>query len=127
MVGCPGSGKTTIAKHICNTNNYINIEGDIYKTSTKMIKASLMYIIEKKSIIYDATNSSTKKRKEYIDIGKKYNYNIICIHLNTSISISKKRNKLRDEKYIVPNIAYSIYLKNYNEPLESEGFTLYII
>ena len=88
MMGYPGSGKSTIAKNICKNEEYIYIEGDVYKTSTKMIKASLEHITKKKSIVFDATNSSSKKRKEYVDLGKKYNYKIVCIHVSTSLEIS---------------------------------------
>ena len=127
MVGYPGSGKSTIAQKICENDKYICIQGDIYKTSTKMIKASLKYITENKSIIFDATNSSLKKRKEYIEFSKKYNYKVRCIHVSTSLDISYKRNKLRDSEKHVPRIAYSVYSKNYIEPNENEGFNLIVI
>lgn len=127
MVGYPGSGKSTISNNISKNKNYINISGDIYKTSSKMRKAALKHILESKSVIFDATNSSIKKRKEYIDLGKKYNYEIKCIHLTTSLDISYKRNKLRMDEKQVPKIAYSVYKKYYEEPTEEEGFTLYSI
>jgi bifunctional polynucleotide phosphatase/kinase len=50
MMGYPGSGKSTIADYICTNDSYIHISGDIYKTSSKMIKASLEYISQSKSI-----------------------------------------------------------------------------
>jgi len=69
MMGFSGSGKSTIAKEICKNDTYIHIEGDMYKTSGKMIKKSLEYISKRKSIVFDATNSSIKKRKEYVLLG----------------------------------------------------------
>ena len=127
MMGYPGSGKSSIAKKICEKENFIYIEGDLYKSSTKMIKAAVEHIKEKKSIIFDATNSSSKKRKEYIEFGKKYNYKIVCIHVSTPLEIAYKRNKLRNYEKYVPKIAYSVYSKNYEEPNENEGFSLYVI
>ena len=103
MMGCPGSGKSTIAKHICKNENYIHISGDVYKTSNKMKKESLKYIIQNKSIVFDATHSSVKKRKELIDYIISYNqngngnYKIKCIHVTTPLSISNKRNILRSD------------------------------
>ena len=38
MMGYPGSGKSTIAKNICENDNYIHIAGDVYKISSKMRK-----------------------------------------------------------------------------------------
>ena len=127
MMGYPGSGKSTIAKNICKIHDFICIEGDVYKTSTKMIKASLEYIKQEKSIVFDATNSSSKKRKEYVELGKKYNYKIVCIHVNTPLDIAYKRNKLRNYEKYVPKIAYSVYSKNFEQPNENEGFRLFII
>ena len=127
MMGYPGSGKSSIAKNICKNESFIYIEGDLYKTSTKMIKASLEHITQSKSIIFDATNSSSKKRREYVELGKKHNYNVVCIHVSTPLEIAYKRNKLRNYEKYVPKIAYSVYKKNYEEPNETEGFTLFVI
>ena len=127
MIGFPGSGKSTIARHICQHANYIHIQGDVYKTSRKMIKASLEHIIQHKSIVFDATNSSIKKRLEYITFAKKYNLHVRCIHVSTPLNLSFKRNRLRSDKKQVPKIAYSVYSKYYNEPTESEGCTLFVV
>jgi bifunctional polynucleotide phosphatase/kinase len=127
MMGYPGSGKSSIAENICKNEKYIHIAGDIYKSSSKMRKASLEYILQSKSIVFDATHSSIKKRREYIDLGKKYKYEVKCIHITTSLDISYKRNILRCDKKQVPRIAYSVYKKYYEEPTEEEGFTLYRI
>jgi bifunctional polynucleotide phosphatase/kinase len=127
MMGYPGSGKSTIAEKICKNDNYIHITGDIYKTSSKMKKASLEYISQSKSIVFDATHSSVKKRKEFTELGKLYNYNVKCIHVTTSLDISYKRNKSRCDEKQVPKIAYSVYKKYYEEPTEEEGFNLLVI
>lgn len=125
MVGYPGSGKTTIVNHICKSNNnYIAIHGDTYKTTPKMLKAAKELINQNKSIIFDATNSSIKKRKNYIEFGKKHNYLIKCIHMTTSLEESYERNKIREEDKHVPRIAYSVYKKYYEEPTDDEGFIL---
>lgn len=127
MMGYPGSGKSTVARNICQNENFVHIESDLYKTSPKMIKASLEYIKQNKSIVFDATNSSSKKRKEYIDVGKKYNYKVVCIHVSTPLETAYKRNKLRENEKHVPRIAYSVYSKNFEEPNENEGFHLIVV
>jgi len=126
MVGYPGSGKTTVTDYICSNNSkYIRIGGDTYKSNTpKMIKASLEHIADNKSIVFDATNSSVKKRKLYLDFARKHGYTVRCIHVKTTQDISYKRNKCRDDSKQVPKIAYSVYKKHYEEPMEEEGFEL---
>lgn len=127
MMGYPGSGKSTIAKHICTNGKYVCVEGDVYKTVSKMLKKSTEYISQKKCVVFDATNSSIKKRKEYIDHANKYGYKVLCVHVSTPLDVSYKRNKARDDDKSVPKIAYSVYSKYYEEPTETEGFTLYTI
>ena len=127
MIGYPGSGKSTIAKNICKNDSFIHIEGDIYKKSTKMIKAALEHIKQNKSIIFDATNNSSGKRREYIELGKEYNYKIVCIHVSTPLQVAYKQNKLRNYEKYVPKIAYYCYRKYYEEPNETEGFELFVI
>lgn len=127
MMGYPGSGKSTVAKNICKNEDFVYIEGDLYKSSAKMLKASLEHIAQNKSVVFDATNSSSKKRKEYVDFGKNYNYKVICIHVSTPLDVSYKRNMLRNYEKYVPKIAYSLYKKNYEQPNETEGFTLFVI
>ena len=126
MTGYPGSGKSTIVDYICNSDgNYKSIKSDDYKTTPKMLKKAKEYIINKSSIIFDATNSSIKKRNEYIIFAKKNNYhNIKCIHLTTQLSIAFKRNRLKKEEKQVPKIAYSVYTKHDQEPSSQEGFQL---
>lgn len=128
MMGFPGSGKTTIANKICNNKNYVHIKGDDYKSNTpKMLKAVLDHIQSKKSIVFDATNSSLKKRKLYVDFATKHNYSVQCIHVSTPMDVSYKRNLLREDEKKVPKIAFNVYKKYYDEPNEIEGFTLYTV
>jgi len=126
MIGFPASGKSTISRYIVDKSGgkYIHIEGDIYKTSAKMIKEAKSHL--GKSIIFDATNSSCKKRKEYIDFAKKYNYLIKFIHVTTSENISYKQGLKRTDKQI-PKIAYSVYKKHFEMPSIEEFDGLQII
>jgi len=125
MMGYPGSGKSTIGQEICKSDQYVLLKGDDFKSNTgKMIKASIEHIVEKKSIVFDATNSSEKKRALYIALAQKYDYPVRCIHVSTSLGISYKRNKCRQDKNQVPKIAYSVYKKHFDEPVQREGFEL---
>ena len=123
VMGFPGSGKSTIATQLCENERYVHIEGDMYKTTGKMIKKAMEFM-KKKSIVFDATNSSIKRRKEYVDMAKKYGYAVRCIHVTTSLDESYKRNLVRAEEKRVPKIAYSVYKKYFEEPTEEEGFVL---
>ena len=127
MVGYPGSGKSTIAKHICEDERFVLIQGDVYKTSPKMIKAAGEVVQEGKSIVFDATNSSCKKRSEYLAFAKKHNYEALCIHVSTSLEVAYKRNKERSPENQVPKIVYSVYTKHFESPSVEEGFGVIVL
>jgi len=128
MMGYPGSGKSTIAANLCLQNeNYVHIAGDIYKTLAKMRKVATEHILQNNSVVFDATHSSIKKRKEIVDFAKKHNYETRCIHVNTPLGVSYIRNNLRDEDKRVPKIAYSVYKKYFEPPNQNEGFELLTI
>lgn len=127
MVGYPGSGKSSVAKKICEDERFVLIQGDVHKTSAKMIKAAGAYVGEGKSVVFDATNSSCKKRYEYIGFARKHDYNVVCVHVSTSLDESYKRNKLRDPENQVPKIAYSVYTKYFEPPTTVEGFELIVL
>ena len=119
LVGYPGSGKTTIANTF-NSKTYMVINGDIFKTSKKMIKESEKYIKANFSIIFDATNPSIEKRKEYIDFANSKNIPIRCINVETDITTAMFRNNKRDK--VIPKITYYVFRKKYVKPTIEEGF-----
>ena len=127
MVGYPGSGKSTVAKNICANTSFVLIQGDVYKTSPKMLKAASEQVKDGKSVVFDATNSSSKKRSEYIEFAKKHNMKVVCVHMTTSLEVSYKRNKERDPEQQVPKIAYSVYTKHFVNPSVEEGFELIVL
>lgn len=123
LVGYPGSGKSHFSNCYFGKNDkYIILHGDELKTSTKMIKAAKPFIKNGKCIVFDATNPSKEKRKEYIDLAKEFKLLIRCIHVATSFEESLYRNNQRPKEKIVPKIVYHIYRKKFDLPTEEEGF-----
>ena len=138
LIGYPGSGKSSIAKKICdqtryNSRKYFNIEKDIFKTLPKMKKVALKQmnsVTVPYSVIFDGTFSSKKNRKEVVDFVKKINtnlatpYQIRCIHVNTSYHEAYNRNMCRPTEKQVPKIAFNVYKKYFEKPESTEGFTV---
>ena len=125
MVGYPGSGKSTFIKKYLIKNNFKPINQDKLKTSKKCLDICKHYMNLENNIVIDNTNPDINTRKLYIDLAKKYNYDIRCFKMNTTEEHSKHNNIYRllyENKNRVPNIAYKIYNKKYIEPQLSEGF-----
>jgi bifunctional polynucleotide phosphatase/kinase len=126
MVGMPGSGKTTVANDVFGKAGYFVVHGDEHKTSAKMIKTALPELLKGRSVVFDATNSSKKKRTEYIQVAQKNNVvNVRCVYMNTSLEEALVRNAKRAKP--VPRIAYSVYHKNFEMPSEDEGCSVLVV
>ena len=76
LLGMPGSGKSTFCTN--NLPNYHLISGDTFKTQKKMIEQADKHI-KKKSIIFDGTNGTIKKRKLYVDYAEEKNVKATCV------------------------------------------------
>lgn len=138
LMGYPGSGKSSLAKKVCEKNQggtlkYFHIEKDVFKTVPKMKKEALKYMNRgdvNHSVIFDGTFSSKKNRKEIVDFVKKFNttsatpYQIRCVHVNTSYHEAYNRNMARSEDKQVPKIAFNVYKKYFEKPDSTEGFTV---
>ena len=109
MVGYPGSGKSTLIDEIFTPAGYFIAHGDEYKTSAKMIKAADLPCKDGKSIVFDATNPSRKKRAEYVSFAKKYDLPVRCVEMTTSLEESLARNLNREKP--IQRIAYNLYKK----------------
>ena len=124
LVGCPGSGKTTLSVELEKQDIFI-IHGDDCKNVKQMCDAAENYLLNHKScvkIAFDATNGTREKRATYLEFARKHGIDTcICIIVNTDIETAYARNKLREKP--VPRIAYSVYNKHFVMPTEAEGFT----
>ena len=126
MIGFPGAGKSTFINKYIEPFEYIIINQDKLKTKNKCISETEKYMKINKNIVIDALNYTKEMRKIYINIAKKYNYNVRCIVLNTSFEISKhnmlyryyKSNGLESR---IPDLVYNKMKKNMELPNINEG------
>lgn len=117
FVGMPGSGKTTYYKNNLESQGFIHINQDTLKTKAKVLKAIDQALSSGKSVAVDATNPTSSKRAEYLKIASKYSVPSLILYF---VGNGQAFNKLRDKP--VPNIAYSVYYKNLEEPsLQLDG------
>jgi len=124
MVGFPGSGKSSYAKKIKKEHKYKVISRDKLGTIKKCEEKTEKYLKKGKSVIIDNTNGTDVHRKGFIDIAKKFDIYVRCIHVTTGIEISFHLNQMRTELTGVkpiPIIAHRIYNKNFVEPHLKEG------
>lgn len=126
-VGLPGSGKSTFTENYIVPKNYIYVNQDTLKTKAKCIKLVESSIKNGKSVVIDNVNINKEQRKVFIDIAKKYNLKIRCLHFTTSKDLCVHNAYFRNyitngDRKIIPNIVFNILNKKFEEPEISEGF-----
>lgn len=139
LIGCPSSGKSTLANHLIQQDsNYQiissdkmrkqlfgdeNIQGDWQLIETEIFKQIDSYIQAGKPIIYDATNAKRWWRISLLKKLAKYdNVNWIGWYLKTPLKVCLEWNQKRDRQ-VPDNVITHYYqsLRNF-PPLPAEGF-----
>jgi predicted kinase len=123
--GCPGSGKSSIAKMLeqsillSNSGETVSIrstddlflENGVYKFDQTKLGGKHqhnIYLTERDCqagvdvIIIDNTNIKARDAKSYINLAKKYQYSITLIHVDCGLTESKRRNATRSEDRKIP-------------------------
>lgn len=119
MIGYPGSGKSTLARLHLEKEGYHIVDGDLLKTPSKMRNDADKFV-ENQSIVFDSTAGTKKKRAEFIKYAQDHHLPCRCIWVQTSIDDAMERNRERGDKKI-PDIAFYVYRKYFEEPTSEEG------
>ncbi|KAJ1642956.1 DNA kinase/phosphatase Pnk1, partial [Dispira simplex] len=109
LVGCPASGKTTLAKYIFIPAGYVHINQDTLKTRTKCLAVCREALTKQQSVVVDNTNADRTTRKFYLSLAQESGYPARCIHLQTDRAVAEHNNwyrahsSLDHDEFIVRN------------------------
>jgi predicted kinase len=135
MVGISGSGKSTFANGLKTSMNAeivstddIRMEltgnaedqtqnGRVFGVAKKRVNDLLA---QGKNAVIDATSLSAKDRKDWVQIGKTNNAEIIAYVVKTDVATAKKRNLGRERQ--VPEWVIDNQFAKFKEPTTAEGF-----
>lgn len=110
LVGNMGSGKSTTASQL-GAAGYGVCEQDELKTSHAMLKMAKYYLDKGQSVVIDATHSSSKSREPYIKLARESAVNCrILWHIRDGRPYNAQRSKA------IPEVAYAIYSKFFEDP-----------
>src|SRR5947209_3380161 len=125
FIGLQASGKSTyFHTHFAATYEYVS--KDMLRNN-KRPNIRQMQLIESAleaghSVVVDNTNPTVEARAQLIDLGRLYGARIIGYYFESHVSISIKRNKQREGKAKVPDVAIYATAKKLVPPTYAEGF-----
>lgn len=144
LIGIPCSGKSTYAKELSLkdpraliistdeirkeiTGKYAfssDTNEIVFDIAKETLRNSLM---QRNTVIFDATNTNKKYRKSILDIAKKMQVKVIGIVFKTPIMECLKRNSLRSLERRVPEDIIFMMSKYDSNISKSEGFDQVIV
>jgi predicted kinase len=126
LIGLQASGKTTFARSRFG-ESYRYVSRDLLKNNRNPARRQRQLVEEALqqgfSVVVDNTNPTVEVRKDLIDVGRLYGAEITGYFFNVQLKQSLERNRAREGKARVPDVAIFATLKKLARPSYAEGFT----
>ncbi len=125
FVGLQGSGKSTYYReHFAAT--HVHVSKDLMKNARDRDTKQQM-LIEKaladgKSVVVDNTNPSAAVREPLIALGRRCGARLIGYYFDVPVKVALERNRKREGKERVPDVAIFVTAKKLAPPKFEEGF-----
>ena len=125
LVGLPASGKTTYYRdHFADS--YVHVSKDLMPNARRrddlQERAIGQALQSGRSVVVDNTNPSPAVRAPLIALGRRHGARIIAYYFETAGKECLVRNRQREGKARVPDVAIFVTSKKLVPPSESEGF-----
>jgi predicted kinase len=126
MIGLQASGKTTFARSRFG-ETYRYVSEDLLRNSSNPARKQRQLIEEALqqglSVVVDNTNPTIEIRREIIDLSRLYAAEITGYFFAVQLKQCLERNRAREGKARVPDVAIFATLKKLTRPSYAEGFT----
>ncbi len=140
VLGYPASGKSTITKDLVK-NGFVSLNRDTEGGTIAALLPKMEALLKAgKNVALDNLFPTVEVRKPFIELAKKYNYQIDCMQMSTSIEeaqfnflnrmidiegkfLTPEEIKKSKHPSIFPPAVFFNYRKVFEKPTTDEGFT----
>ncbi len=126
MIGLQASGKSTFARsrfgatHQYVSNDLLRGKSNPARRQRQLIEAALQQGL---SVVVDNTNATIEVRRELINLGRLYEASTIGYYFAVQVEQCLERNRIREGRARIPDVAIFATLKRLTRPSYTEGFT----
>jgi predicted kinase len=131
LIGLPASGKTTFYReHFAGTHDHVS--KDLMRNTRQPERRQEQLIDESlaggRSVVVDNTNATAAIREALIRLARAHGARVIGYFFPTEAGDALRRNRAREGKERVPDVAIFTVRKRLAPPVKEEGFDeLYLV
>lgn len=125
LIGLQASGKSTFfrqdwaATHELVSKDLMRNNKNRARRQAQLVEAALQ---AERSVVVDNTNPTIEERASLIELGKRYNAQILGYYFQSKVSDCLERNQQRTGKARVPDVGIYATAKKLVLPAYAEGF-----
>ena len=127
FAGLPGAGKTTYFRaHFAATHVHVSkdLMPNARRRDDRQLRDVEAALAAGKSVVVDNTNATPEVRKPLIELGRRHGARIVALYFEVDVRTAMMRNRQREGKERVPDVAIFATKKNLVPPSIGEGFDL---
>jgi predicted kinase len=125
LIGLQGAGKSTFSR-VNFAETHVLVSRDLLRNNKNPARRQRQLIEEAlqggRSVVVDNTNPTPEVRAELIQLGRIYDAEIIGYFFVPNVKESLKRNRQREGKARVPDVAIYVTARKLVAPTRAEGF-----
>lgn len=125
LVGLPGSGKTTYYRaHFAATHAHVSkdLMPNVQRRDERQAREIDAALGQGTSVVVDNTNPTAEVRAPLIHLGRRHGARIVAVYFETDVRTAIMRNRQREGRARVPDVAIFATKKKLMPPTLEEGF-----
>jgi len=125
FAGLPGAGKTTYYRaHFAATHAHVSkdLMPNARRRDDRQERDIEAALADGRSVVVDNTNPSPDVRAPLIALGRRHGARIVAVYFETDVRTAIMRNRQREGKARVPDVAIFATKKKLVPPAFEEGF-----
>jgi predicted kinase len=124
LIGLPGSGKTSFAR--ARLSAHVHVSKDLMPRTSRRDERQLALVKEAlaagRSVVVDNVNPRVEDRAPLIGTARALGAAVVGYHLDADAKECLQRNRAREGKARVPDVAIFVHRKRLQPPSAAEGF-----